>query len=583
MQNLKQKMYPLFYKQNWAGNIPSQLQSNHSLSINEDLQQQEEGKQSSINPQSVGNNKSRKNRKNYSEGVYKENMAAALNFARKNPDESKSNIAKKFNVDRKALVERLNGFVEEQGRVGRKSILTKDQEQDLVKHLIVMAGIGFGYDVMQAQILIRCVLKLDDVEVSDPWFQGFLGRHPELSRRRAQTFNKLRMASLSSELIQEYFDLLKTAFDKCEALSDGSKLTSNRIFGGDEVGFNSMSNQGYILTAKGEKHPISLTDSYQVHISVMAFGAANGWAGPECFLLPGVRQKTKFNKEAEKYFPEAKIIMTPKGYMTESAFLQWTGFFVEKIQMIRGDPKNWCLLILDGHSSHSYNPEAFKLLNNHNIIALSLPSHATNLLQVHDVSVFGPLKRAYRQVQSEWLKKNGLNLKIENFPEILSPAWSQANSANNLRSGFRTTGIWPLNLNWVSENKLKLKQDCKTAIEVFDKICQRNISTSNNGFCGLIERINYLNLDFPKQKADTSSNFNSILIQLYAKSEAHLKALRETTMDKKTNQIGEEHAKAKILNDKKRIQKLEEVKKKKVAKKKLRLEGLKLNQIKKKE
>jgi len=137
----------------------------------------------------------------------------------------------------------------------------------------------------------------------------------------------------------------------------------------------------------------------------------------------------------------------------------------EKIQTIRGDPKHWCLLILDGHSSHSYNPETFKLLNSHNIMALSLPSHATSLLQVDDVSVFGPLKRAYHQVQSEWLKKNGLNLKVENFPEILSPAWSQANSANNLRNCFRATGIWPLNLNWVSENKLKLKHDCKTVID----------------------------------------------------------------------------------------------------------------------
>jgi len=139
--------------------------------------------------------------------------------------------------------------------------------------------------------------------------------------------------------------------------------------------------------------------------------------------------------------------------MVESAFLQWVEFFIEKIMPFRGDLRDWCLLILDEHSSHTYNPDALKLLNSHNIMVLCLPSHATNLLQVYDGVVFGPLKCAYRQTQSNWFKKNGLHLKIENFPEILSPAWAQANSENNIRSGFRSPGIWPLNLNWVSENK----------------------------------------------------------------------------------------------------------------------------------
>ena len=179
-------------------------------------------------------------------------MTAAVDYARKYLDISKSDISKKFQVDRKALVERLNGFLEEGTRVGRKGILSKEQEQDLVKHLIDMAGIGFGYDVMQAKVLIRCFLKLDDIEISNSWFSEFLKRHPELSRRRAQVFNKLRMASLSSQLIQDYFDPLKIAFEKCATLSNGNKLTSNRIYAADEVGFNNINSQGYFLRVKGK-------------------------------------------------------------------------------------------------------------------------------------------------------------------------------------------------------------------------------------------------------------------------------------------------------------------------------------------
>jgi len=53
-------------------------------------------------------------------------------------------------------------------------------------------------------------------------------------------------------------------------------------------------------------------------------------------------------------------------------------------------------------------------------------------------------------------------------------------------------------------------------------------------------------------------------------------------MGKKKNQIGEEHAKAKILNDKKRIQKLEEVKREKVAKKKVGVGGFQIESNNKK-
>ena len=106
--------------------------------------------------------------------------------------------------------------------------------------------------------------------------------------------------------------------------------------------------------------------------------------------------------------------------MTVESFTTWANFFVEKIQDIRGDPKNWSLLVIDGHNSHVSNPEALQILNSNRIIAVGLPSHATHLLQVHDVAVFGPLKNGFRQACSDWIKKHGLKYKLDNFPEILS-------------------------------------------------------------------------------------------------------------------------------------------------------------------
>ncbi|CAL4182392.1 unnamed protein product, partial [Meganyctiphanes norvegica] len=82
-----------------------------------------------------------------------------------------------------------------------------------------------------------------------------------------------------------------------------------------------------------------------------------------------------------------------------------------------------------------------------NIILVKLPPNSTHILQVLDVTVFGPSKSAWTEVIRQWSRQSRFkNVTKSVFPALLSKLFdSMVEKPDNLVSGFRTTGIWPLN------------------------------------------------------------------------------------------------------------------------------------------
>ena len=550
-------IYPIFDKKNWK-----------SFEKNSQLQNEKMDECSTTTSLSVNNTKTRsqtekRRRRNYSIGHNAQKMKEAIAFYHTNPGKSYYEVSNTFGVERRALRERIEGNRETEAKVGKKSLLSNEEENCLVNHLMEMAELGFGYEAVQIRTLVRTLLHKKESEVTTSWFNSFMERHPNLSRRRAQALEKQRLINSDEETIQAYFDLLQLAFKKCKEFSNGAALTPNRVFVADEVGFSNDKTNLYVITKKGAKHPFMVDAGSMTHISIMAFAAANGWAGPAFFIAPGVRQKTSFNHQVKTNFPDATVILTKKGYMTEDSFVVWAEFFIEEIKSIRGDTSQWAILIIDGHHSHAYSLRALQILNGNNVLVVGLPSHTTHILQVHDVAVFRSLKEGFRKFCSEWIKKHGLNFKLNDFPQILHQAWSNANSSSIIRNGFKATGLWPLNLNWIQENKDKIKLLKVSPIDEFNKICARHSSSASEGFSGLVKNCEYLNIDLPK-KFDGQKLEKSPFIQEIESRLANVeKNLARERSDKKTtkNQLGEPHGAAKVLNDSERLEKLEIFKK----------------------
>jgi DDE superfamily endonuclease len=101
-------------------------------------------------------------------------------------------------------------------------------------------------------------------------------------------------------------------------------------------------------------------------------------------------------------------------------------------------------LINDGLATHK-SLELMTYCFKNNIVLCRLPSHSSYKLQPLDVSVFGPLKTAYRD-QVERLYRGGANtVGKQHTTRLYSRSRDAAFTARNIRAGWVKTGLHPFN------------------------------------------------------------------------------------------------------------------------------------------
>jgi hypothetical protein len=354
-------------------------------------------------------------------------------------------------------------------------------------------------------------------------------RHPELSRRRAQAFERSRASAMNLSTIKHYFLLLAAAFAQIKELSGGMPLEPDRIWNMDEIGFQLNAVRPYIVTRRGAKHAASISFMSRVTTSLAVSVSANGFVQAPFFIVRGQRKPPDFLKHAP---PKSSMSMALKGMMTDAVFQQWVQHFIAN--MPPRDPKHWSLLLLDGHHSHTMNPEVLKLLSDNRIYVLALPSHTTAALQLLDVAVFGPLKRAFRQYLEQWKSTNPLGVLDRNqLPMIVNEIWDKGIQPENIRKGARSTGLYPLDPNWAANNAHRFK-----IAQVFH---QQTIpgTISFAQFSGCHRSLSALDLALsPPQEKD-----------LFQRLMSHSRLPR-------LNGIGENLQEARALNSKQRLDKL---------------------------
>ena len=102
------------------------------------------------------------------------------------------------------------------------------------------------------------------------------------------------------------------------------------------------------------------------------------------------------------------------------------------------------LLIINGHKSH-VSLQFIKYCKAYKIVPLCLPPHSTHILQPLDVSIFGPLARAYKKQLYNTALYGALAITKQEFLEIYQAAYSEAISSTNIASTWRATGLIPYN------------------------------------------------------------------------------------------------------------------------------------------
>lgn len=102
------------------------------------------------------------------------------------------------------------------------------------------------------------------------------------------------------------------------------------------------------------------------------------------------------------------------------------------------------LLFLDGHHSH-ISLELIRKARENNITIMCLPPNTTHLLQPLDLSVFAPLKKAWKSILKQYkLETRGQTVSKEVFPGLIKKLWDASFKPEHCVGGFHGAGLVPL-------------------------------------------------------------------------------------------------------------------------------------------
>lgn len=164
------------------------------------------------------------------------------------------------------------------------------------------------------------------------------------------------------------------------------------IFNYDESDLTDYPVQKKVLTKRGLKYPERICNSSKSSISLMIAGNAAGDLLPAYVVY---KSKHLWDTWTENGRPGARYANTQSGWFESHTFVDW--LLLPKLKNILGKK----VVIGDNLSSH-INVGDLDLCRENNIHFLCLPPNSTHVTQPLDVTLFAPMKRAWREILSRY-------------------------------------------------------------------------------------------------------------------------------------------------------------------------------------
>lgn len=330
-------------------------------------------------------------------------------------------------------------------RLGRPSILSAEQESELVDLVKTMVKRLFGLNQMDIRRLvyqycdsnnIRNNFSKKDSCAGRDWFEAFMNRHQDLSVRTPEPTSVQRAIGFNTAKARMFFDVLgKLLFDE-----NGMRLIPEaQIYNVDESGYTIVHKPSKVVAQKGQRGVGAITSAERGQtITAVCCMSAAGHFVPPLLLFPRKRIKEELMDRA----PIGSIAAaSPSGWINEEIFAQWFDHFISVVQpRMRPQPT---LLILDGHSSHMKNLPVILKARQNNVKILSLPSHSTHRLQPLDVGFFKSLNTFYDAAVQNWIRQHARPVSVWQVAELFAEAYGRAANLKNAQNGFKECGINP--------------------------------------------------------------------------------------------------------------------------------------------
>lgn len=349
----------------------------------------------------------------------------------------------RFGVPRRTLRRHVKEGKTLKSKLGRKSILTPVQEQDLCVRIIKLADTGYP---LTAKAIRLCVFRycvsnntkntfsLQKGLAGRKWLKGFLARNKHVSKRTAQNLNPARAQKVNRFIVSDYFHKLNDLL-----LSKNLMGKPESVYNVDEKGCRlSLHKQPSVYAKTGTKRVHIVAKEHGESVSIVSCGNALGSAVPPMILFKGVRMKPEY---VDNLPPSSACQMTPRGSMTTKSFVNWIHHFS------RFKTPGPCILIFDGAKSH-LDYEIVDVAQDYEITLFCLPANTTHELQPMDKSVFRAFEHYWDEaVLLYWSNHGDRTITKQRFGTLFSGVWDKCMTPSNIKSGFRATGIYPFNPN----------------------------------------------------------------------------------------------------------------------------------------
>ena len=365
-----------------------------------------------------------------------------------------------FGVKRSTLSDQIN--LKHKKAIGRPAELTPDEETLLAEVIDILADWRYPVGKEDIALMVRDLMNAREIKNSqfrnntpgDDWVANFIERN---NLRKSQACNlKLARAAVDAEDINNFFD-------NYEAALAGVEIPPSNVFNFDETNFTDDPGKQWVVVRRGRKRTEKVQEHSKTSISVMWCGSADGTMLPPMVVY---KAQNLYEGWCEGGPVGAVYDNSESGWFDSRTFQVWFyKIFLPHVETLEGVK----VITGDNLASH-FNPTVVQECLDKNIKFVMLHPNSTDKMQVLDVTVFRPMKGDWRDVLKEYRREIRRKGAIDKayFPQLLSQLMTviQTTLAENLITGFRTCGIYPIDRQEVLKKKPSTEDIADKSLDV---------------------------------------------------------------------------------------------------------------------
>ena len=312
-----------------------------------------------------------------------------------------------------------------------------------------MAELGFGPIMAELLSMVEEYIAANEIQTTFKngkpgydWLSSFMKRQKLTLKKGGQMQIARKNVTSDPFVVYGFYEMLENEVKRL-----GIQDKPECFYNCDESGFPSDPSRWKHIGPKGKKSIQVTCGANRENTTVLAVCCADGSALDPLIIFKGKNFQNTWR--GTRTLPGTFYAVSDSGWMMTSIFENWFKLFTKTVKV------RPILLLYDGHMTHT-SLNTMQLAIKEGISLVKLPAHCTDLLQPLDVCCFNPLKSYYEEELTKHVHATGGRepLKKADFCNLIGSIWKKGLSEKNIKSGFRTTGIYPVSSDQYERSRL---------------------------------------------------------------------------------------------------------------------------------